>query len=71
MRVTVTVAVPPTGNDETMVVEHRNPDIWVSEATTRRDGNTVRASADVVPPDHGPFAMSRADLRITLIGSSA
>jgi DsbC/DsbD-like thiol-disulfide interchange protein len=69
LRVTVTVALPSTGNDETVVMEHRDPDIWVSEAVTRRDGATVSATADVVPADHGPFAMNRSDLRITVIGS--
>lgn len=69
MRVTVTVSVPSTGNDETLVVEHRNPDIWVSETVTSRQGATISATADVVPPDHGPFALSRSDLRMTVIGS--
>jgi hypothetical protein len=61
--------VPPTGNDETLVVEHRDPQIWVSEAMTQRNGSTVTGIADVVPSDHGPFAMNRSDLRITLIGT--
>ena len=69
MRVTVSVTLPATGNDETVVLEHAHPDIWVSESVTRREGGTVRATADVVPPDHGPFALNRSDLRITVIGS--
>jgi len=69
LRVTVTVALPATGNDETVVVEHRDADVWVSESVTRREGGTVRGTADVVPPDHGPFALNRSDLRITVIGS--
>jgi DsbC/DsbD-like thiol-disulfide interchange protein len=69
LRVTVSVDIPATGNDETIVLEHRHPDIWVSESVTRRDGGTLRATADVVPPDHGPFALNRSDLRITVIGS--
>ena len=69
LRVTVTVDLPRTGNDETLVLEHRHPDIWVSESVTRREGGTVRAVADVVPPDHGPFALNRSDLRITVVGS--
>ena len=69
MRVTVRAQVPSVGNDEPVVVAHRNPAIWVSAATTRRDGAWVTASADVVPADHGPFAMNRGDLRITVIGS--
>jgi DsbC/DsbD-like thiol-disulfide interchange protein len=69
LRVTVTAEVPATGNDETLVVEHRDPGIWVSEAATGRQGGTVTAVADLVPPDHGPFALRRSDLRITVIGS--
>jgi DsbC/DsbD-like thiol-disulfide interchange protein len=69
LRVTVSVDLPTTGNDETLVLEHRHPDMWVSEAVTRREGGTIRATADVVPPDHGPFALNRSDLRITVIGS--
>jgi len=70
LRVTVTAEVPATGNDETLVLEHRDPGIWVSEAMTRRDGGTVTGVADVVPPDHGTFALNRSDLRITVIGTA-
>lgn len=69
LRVTVRAQVPETGNDETLVVEHRDPMIWVSEAVTRREGGWITGVADVVPADHGPFAMNRGDLRITVIGS--
>lgn len=69
LRVTVTATVQSTGTDETMVVEHNDPSIWVSEAITRREGDMIHATADVVPPDHGPFALDRSDLRITVIGS--
>jgi len=69
LRVTVTAAIPTTGTDETVVLEHDDPSIWVSEAITRREGGTIHATADVVPPDHGPFALDRSDLRITVIGS--
>ena len=70
LRVTVSVDMPTAGNDETLVLEHRNPGIWVSESTTRREGGTLRAVADVIPPGRpGPFPLSRSDLRITVIGS--
>jgi len=69
LQVTVSVSVPPVGNDETVVVEYADPTIWVSEATTRRDGNTVTAVADIVPAHAGPFALNRSDLRVTVIGS--
>lgn len=69
LRVTVRAQLQNTGNDEALVVEHRDPLIWVSEATTRREGGWITGVADVVPADHGPFAMNRGDLRITVIGS--
>lgn len=69
LRVTLRAQVPDTGNDETLVLEHRDPMIWVSEVATQRDGAWITGVADVVPADHGPFAMNRGDLRITLIGS--
>jgi len=69
LRVTVTAPLQATGNDETLVVEHADRSIWVSEAATQRDGGTVTGVADIVPPDHGPFALNRSDLRITVIGS--
>jgi len=69
LRVTVRAQVPDAGNDETLVVEHRDPMIWVSEAASQRDGGWITGVADVVPADSGPFAMNRSDLRITVIGS--
>jgi DsbC/DsbD-like thiol-disulfide interchange protein len=38
LRVTVTADVPATGNDETLVLEHRDPQIWVSEADDAAGG---------------------------------
>lgn len=69
LRVTVRAQVPNTGNDEALVVEHRDPMIWVSEAASQRNGGWITGVADVVPADHGPFAMNRGDLRITVIGA--
>ena len=69
LRVTVSAAMPDTGNDETVVIEHADPRIWVSEAATRRDGGMIQGTADIVPPHAGPFALQRADLRITVIGT--
>jgi hypothetical protein len=61
--------VPATGNDETLVLEHRDPQIWVSEATTRGRAGPSPASRTCVPSDHGPFALNRSDLRVTVIGT--
>ncbi len=70
LRVSVRAQVPSTGTDEAMVVEHRDPMIWVSAAQTRREGGWITGVADVVPADQGPFAMDRGDLRITVVGTA-
>lgn len=69
LRVQVTLAMPPMGAEETLVVEHAQPGLWVSETTTRRSGDTLHGTADVVPPHRRPFALNRSDLRITVIGT--
>ncbi|RMA43706.1 protein-disulfide reductase DsbD domain-containing protein [Rhodophyticola porphyridii] len=69
LRVEAQMRVPPVGNDETVVFELPDPGIWISGASMQRDGDTVTATADVVPADAGPFAMNRSDLRITVLGT--
>ncbi len=69
LRVEARMQVPQVGDREMVVFELPNASIWISETTSRRDGNTVTAVADVVPADAGPFAMNRSDLRITVLGS--
>ncbi|WP_439136884.1 protein-disulfide reductase DsbD domain-containing protein [Roseicyclus sp.] len=69
LRVSVSIALPETGALETVVIEHRDPGMWVSETVTRREGTTVSATADIVPPHHGAFALNRRDLRFSVIGS--
>ncbi len=52
------------------VVELPDPSIWVSEAALHRDGNTLVAVADLVPPTGKPFPLERAGVRVTLLGGS-
>lgn len=68
MRAHVTVEIPPLGQNEIMVVEHRDAAIWVSDSVSWRQGNVLNATVDIVPPDAGPFALDRSALRLTIIG---
>lgn len=68
MRVTVALSMPPIAGDEAAVLEYSDPEIWVSEAQTERDGNQLVAVADLVPPNAQPFALSREGLRFTVLG---
>lgn len=67
LRVTASIMVPAQPGTETVAFETATPGIWVSESATRRKGGTLTASADLVPPSGGPFALDRSELTLTLI----
>lgn len=54
---------------ELAVFELPRPDVWISGAVTRREGDVVTAIADLVPADARPFPLDPAQLRITLFGA--
>ncbi|KPU83330.1 hypothetical protein JI58_09210 [Marinosulfonomonas sp. PRT-SC04] len=70
LRLTATITLPSTGRDEIAVIEAPNQNIWVSEATTSRRGNTLTATTEMVPPSNAPFMLDRSKIRITVIGSN-
>jgi len=68
MRITAMIAIPTMGEKDVAVIELPDQTIWVSEATMTRSGDTLVASAEMVPPNAQPFILSRNDVRITVIG---
>ena len=66
--VTAQLQVPPQGDGETVVIEAGEPGLWVSTATSERQGKALTASADLVPPNGQPFALDRSGLVLTLLG---
>jgi DsbC/DsbD-like thiol-disulfide interchange protein len=68
MKITATIHAPNLGAMEMAVLEHPDPNVWVSEATSNRTGRTVTIKSDMVPPQAKPFFVDRSQLRITLIG---
>ena len=67
LRLTATMEMPALGRDEAAVIELADPTIWVSEAEARRQGGTLTATADLVPPQGTPFALDRSSLRFTVL----
>ena len=67
MRLTARVELPQMGRSEVAVLELPDRSIWVSEADVSREGETLIATADLVPPEAAPFALARQDVRITVI----
>ncbi len=69
MQMALDLTMPALGGRETVVVEHQNPEIWISTAQTTRAGGVITSVVDLVPPSAGPFALGRSDLTITVIGA--
>ena len=70
MQIEARVTLPHTGGTEVAVIEPGVPGVWVSEADTRRTGDTVIAVSEMMHADGGAFAIDRSDVRITILGGS-
>lgn len=68
LRLTALMEVPKMSDEDIAVFELPRPEVWVSETSMTRSGNTLVASADFVPPDSQPFFLARDDIRITILG---
>jgi DsbC/DsbD-like thiol-disulfide interchange protein len=67
--VTATMALPPTGGSEVVVIEAGDPQVWVSATEVSRIGNALTARAEMVHVTGGAFALDRSAVRITVLGS--
>jgi DsbC/DsbD-like thiol-disulfide interchange protein len=67
--ITATLNAPKLGALEMAVIEHPDPNVWVSESMSSRAGRIVTIESDMVPEQAAPFFVDRSQLRITLIGA--
>lgn len=70
MQIEARITMPSAGGAEVTVIEPGNPVLWASQPETRRDGNTLVASAEVISPTGGAFALDRSEVRITVLGAN-
>lgn len=70
LRVVASLSLPSTGRREVAIIEVPDQAIWVSEAITKRNGNRLVATSEMVPPSNAPFLLERSKIRITVIGSN-
>jgi len=70
LNITAHLNLPSAGGREFVVIETGQPDVWVSEAKTKRNGNTLTAQAEAVPNRNTPLALDRSAIRFTVIGAS-
>lgn len=69
VRLTARIALPVQGKDETVIFETPDPGIWISPASSSRDGGVLVAEADLVPPAGAPFALDRSGVTVTVLGA--
>lgn len=60
----------PGGAEDVTVFETPDPELWVSESTTRREGGRLISTADLIPARGGPVALDRSRVTITVLGDS-
>ena len=68
LRVTTEIRMPPVGDSETVVIEPPRPDVWTSAAKASRNGDTLTATVEMVPPRGSALVLDRTALRITVLG---
>lgn len=69
LEVIARLTLPRIGSEEVVVMETPDPSIWVSEADVSRQGNTLTARAELVPPPGTPMLLDRSALRFTVLGA--
>lgn len=70
MRVRAEIDMPSSGGTEQAVIETADPHIWVSEPETRRSGDRLTVSAEMMHSTDAITHIDRSGLRITVIGGS-
>ncbi len=68
LRLEAHIDMPQIAETEAAVIEFADKEVWISEADTARSGRTLKATAELVPPDGQPFALERSQIRLTVIG---
>lgn len=65
--VRITTRIAPMADDEVAIVEATETGLWISQAALSRDGQSLTAEVEMVPPDAKPFALARGDVRLTVL----
>ncbi|SDW28142.1 protein-disulfide reductase DsbD domain-containing protein [Roseicitreum antarcticum] len=67
LRLRVGLEMPALGPAEVVVIEAPGSGLWVSDAKTARQGDTLHAEVSLRGPRHGAVALDRSALRITVM----
>ena len=70
LKITATLLLPALGAKETVAFETGQPDIWVAEAKTLREGGTLVSITDMVAPTGAPFALDLSMIKLTVLAGN-
>lgn len=68
MEIKAQITLPYTGGTEFAVIETGTDGLWISEAQTTRNGDTLTAISEMIHVDGGAFGIDRSGVRITILG---
>ncbi len=68
LQIETRITMPSAGGTEYVVIEPQAGDVWVSEADSKRQGNTITATSEMVSMTGGPIALDRSAVRVTVLG---
>lgn len=69
LRLVAEVDMEPMGGEELIVVEAKNPELWVAQSDTDRQGDRLRAVTQVHHVEGGGVMIDRSDLRLTVLST--
>jgi len=69
LRVEAHIRMPHAGGSEYTVTEAGNPQVWVSETSVERRGDTLVAISELMHGSTRSFALDRSALRFTVLGT--
>ena len=67
LRVTATLTMPFSGVAETVAFESRDPMVWVGQAESVRQGQSLVSVVDMVSSSGAPFALDRSGVTVTVL----
>lgn len=65
----VSIDMPSTGGAETVLIETADPQVWVAETDSVRQGGTLSARTELVHVSGQAFALDRSGIRMTVLGA--
>lgn len=69
MEIEAHLTLPHAGGREVVVIEPGQPNLWMSETDTVRQGNQLTATGDIAAYEGG-IAIDRSDITITVLGKN-